>query len=158
MTASPNAYKLIKSFEGCKLEAYKDPAGIWTIGWGSTLLRSGKRVKPGDKVTQHQADSMLEWEVHLKEVGVTNLIFPYKVNQNQFDALVSFSFNAGIGALAGSTLLRKLKANVNDPSIEQEFLKWNKVTVNGKLVVLDGLTRRRKAESLLYFAPIKELA
>lgn len=159
MTVSQNGKEFIKSFEGCRLKAYQDQAGVWTIGYGSTILRStGKRVQKGDKITQQEAEELLNWEIWLKQVGVTNLIFPYKLKQCQFDSLVSFAFNLGIGSLGTSTLLRKLRANSEDPTIRTEFMRWDKIKIKGQYEVSDGLARRRKKEADLYFSETKVLA
>jgi lysozyme len=145
MKPSESAYRLIKLFEGCKLSAYRCPANVVTIGWGSTLDAFGKPIKMGSKITQDQADNLLIKEVNLKAVAVNKLTT--NLNQNQFDSLVSFAFNCGVGALSKSTLLKKIKLNPNDPAIHLEFMKWDKVA--GKSV--KGLTTRRAAESQLYF-------
>jgi lysozyme len=152
MKTSQAGIDLIKKFESCELTAYQDSVGRWTIGWGATIHRSGAKVKRGDHITQDEAEELLCWHLQLKEIGVTKLLHPYTVNQNQFDALVSFAFNAGIGALGSSTLLKKIRANPNDPSIRDEFARWDKGTVSGRMVRLKGLTRRRLAESALYFS------
>lgn len=141
---------MVKSEEGCILHAYKDQVGIWTIGYGTIIYRTGIKVKEGDLITQEQADDLLAWQVGLKAGGVNALLGAYRVNQNQFDALVDFTYNLGIGALGESTLLKKLKVNINDPTIRDEFAKWNKA--GGK--VLDDLVKRRKREADLYFEPI----
>ena len=148
MKPSEQCYSLIRSFEGCRLKAYKDSVGIWTIGFGTIEYPDGAKVKEGDSITQERADFLLKWQVLLKSGQVDAL--KLSVNQNQFDALVSFAYNLGVGALKSSTLLKKVKANPNDPSIETEFLKWNKARVKGELVVLNGLTKRRQAEADLF--------
>lgn len=140
LTISTVGLALIKGFEGLQLKAYKCPAGIWTIGYGHT-----KSAKPGQVINSTQADELLKADVKVfeKAVNAQNL----NLNQNQFDALVSFTYNVGAGNLQKSTLLKKAKINPNDASIKNEFAKWNKA--NGK--VLPGLTLRRKAEAELYF-------
>lgn len=148
MRPSDNCYNLIKQFEGCRLKAYKDAAGIWTIGFGTIEYPDGSKVKEGDSITTEKAEFLLKWQVLLKSGGVDALV---KVNQNQFDALVSFAYNVGIGALKKSTLLKKILANPNDPTIEESFLQWNKARVKGVLTPLLGLTKRRQAEADLYF-------
>lgn len=140
--------KLIKSFEGCKLTAYKCSAGKDTVGYGNTFYEDGTPVKPGDKITQERADSLFELIANDFAKKVDPLVTD-KVTPNQFAALVSFAYNAGVGNLKASTLLKKVNANPNDPTIKDEFLKWNKA--GGK--VLPGLTRRREAEAALYFKP-----
>lgn len=153
MKPSENCYNLIKQFEGCRLKAYKDSVGVLTIGYGTTFYPDGTSVKEGDSITLDRAEFLLKWQVLEKSGGVDALVNkPFekdrfeRVNQNQFDALVSFAYNLGIGALKKSTLLKKVLANPNDKSIEQEFLKWNKAA--GK--ELAGLTKRRQAEADLY--------
>lgn len=135
---------LIKSFESCSLKAYLCPAKIWTIGWGHTV-----GVIKGEEITQDKADLMLENDLKKFEDEVYRLI-KSNVNENQFSALVSFCYNCGSTNLQKSTLLKKVNINPDDETIEAEFLKWNKA--KGK--VLNGLTRRRIAESKLYFTPL----
>jgi lysozyme len=132
---------LIESFESCQLKAYKCPAGVWTIGFGHT-----NGVKEGQTISRIQAIELLASDLHKFEVGVSVLI-KSQLTENQFSALVSFTFNVGIGALQRSSLLNVINKNPNDNFIDFEFNRWNKA--NGK--VLAGLTRRRKAESKLYF-------
>lgn len=136
---------LIKSFESLQLKAYQCPAGVWTIGYGHT-----KGVKQGDVIDEKQADQFLKEDCieAEKAVNAQNLT----LSQNQFDALVSFVFNVGVGNFQTSTLLKKAKLNAADPTIADEFAKWNKARVKGVLSVLNGLTRRRQAESDLYFS------
>jgi lysozyme len=153
MNVSNNCIRLIKIIEGCELEAYLCPAGVPTIGIGSTMYPDGKRVKLGDKITEERAEELLMWELETKSASVRSFLDKVVYNQNQFDALVSFAFNLGLGALQGSTLLKKVRKNPNDPTIHDEFMKWIKVR-NPKTKVLEksnGLTRRRKLESALYF-------
>jgi len=138
---------LIKSFEGCKLTAYKCSANKETIGYGNTFYEDGTPVKLGDKITQERAESLFTLISDSFASKVVPLI-KSKINENQFGALVSFAYNAGVGNLQKSTLLKKVNANPNDPSIRDQFMLWNKA--GGK--VLAGLTRRRKAEADLYFS------
>lgn len=140
MKTSNTGLDLIKSFEGLRLESYLCPANVWTIGYGHT-----QGVKPGQVISEKQAESLLKGDLLVFEKAV--LSHNLKLNQNQFDALVSFTYNVGPGNLAKSTLLQKVKLNSNDPAIRDEFMKWNKA--KGK--TLAGLTRRRKAEADLYF-------
>lgn len=149
MKPSENCYNLIKQFEGCRLKSYKDSAGIWTIGWGTTFYPEGAKVKEGESITQERADFLLKWQVLEKCAAVNVLV---DVSQNKFDALVSFAYNVGVAALRKSTLLKKVLADPNDQTIEAEFLKWNKARVKGELTVLNGLTKRRQAEADLYFS------
>lgn len=137
---------LIKHFEGCKLKAYQCSAKKWTIGFGNTFYEDGSPVLPGHAITQEKADQLFELIANEFAEKVTKLVTSM-VTLNQFGALVSFAYNCGIANLQKSTLLKKVNANPNDPSIRAEFAKWNKA--GGK--VLAGLTRRREAESNLYF-------
>lgn len=147
MVASQNCINLIKLFEGYKPKAYLCPAGVPTIGYGSTMYSTGLKIKLGDTINEQQANELLMWELKNKAYALHGL----KINQNQFDALLSFCFNLGIGAFAKSTLKKKILANPNDATIKTEFMKWNKARVGGKLMELKGLTRRRIAEAELYF-------
>ena len=130
--------KLIKQFEGCRLTAYKCPAGVWTIGYGHT-----QGVQPGQTITQAQAEQMLASDLGRYERNVNKYQDKYKWSQNEFDALVSFAYNiGGIDQLtAGGTRTRQ--------EIADKMLLYNKA--NGK--VLSGLTRRRQAERELFMSP-----
>lgn len=154
MTPSRSIINSIKSSEGLVLHTYADIAGVLTIGYGSTRYKDGTKPVMGQTITEPKAYDLLAWEVALKADAVNALVKGLPLNQNQFDALVDFAYNLGVGALAGSTLLILIKASVNNPVIKKEFLKWNKAKVNGKLVEVAGLTKRRQAESDLYFTPI----
>lgn len=147
MRTSKAGIDLIKKFEGFRARPYLCPAGIPTIGWGNTTYPNGQKVKLSDPpITEAFANELLS-DILLKfERGVIGLV-KSKINQNQFDALVSFAFNSGLGNLTRSTLLKKVNVNPIDPTIRSEFLRWNKS--GGK--VLAGLTRRREAEANLYF-------
>jgi len=132
---------LIKSFEGCVLTAYLDAVGIWTVGYGHT----GPSVHRGLTITQKLAEDILAQDVRRFELGVLNNV-KVNLNQNEFDALVSFSFNVGVNALKNSTLLRLLNDGADRSIVAAEFLRWNK----GGDKVLEGLTRRRQAEKALF--------
>ena len=151
MNLSTKGADLIKKYEGFRDKAYLCPAGVPTIGYGSTMWNDGKKVELGQQITREGAERLLAWESHLKGMAILGFLRPTEITQNQFDALLSFTFNLGVGAFRGSTLARKVKRNPNDPTIRAEFLKWNKARVNGKLTVLSGLTRRRTEEANLYF-------
>jgi len=146
MNVNKEGIDLIKSFEGCVLNAYLDSVKVPTIGWGATFYQNGSKVKIGQTITSKQADDLFMYHLDLFTNKVKSLI-KTNLNDNQFSAVVSFAFNLGLGNLQSSTLLKKLNINPNDISIKQEFLKWNKA--GGK--VLKGLTRRRTAEANLYF-------
>ena len=150
MIPGKNCLDLIKSFEGLQLKAYNDPASGGlpiTIGYGSTYKADGTKFKLGDTITEQQANSILQYVVTEKAKAVSTLLGSTILSQNQFDALVDFAYNLGSDNLATSTLLKLIKANPNNPTIDAEFLKWNKA--GGK--VMAGLIRRRKAEAELYF-------
>jgi lysozyme len=139
MNISQTGIKLIMRFEGCRLTAYKDPVGILTIGYGHT-----GDVRSGQTITQVQADDLLKQDVTKFATGVAVLI-KVPVNQNQFDALVSFAYNCGLGALKTSTLL-SLVNKKDFKGAADEFEKW--IHAGGK--VLKGLVSRRKAEKALF--------
>jgi lysozyme len=147
MRASQNCIDLVKKYEGCFLKAYRDPIGIWTIGIGIIKYPDGRKVKEGDVCTLKQAEEYLMHELNTKAIAIQHHFFNVAINQNKFDALLSFTYNLGVGALAKSTLLKKVKFNHNDPAIRGEFMKW--VKAGGK--VLKGLQSRRAAEADLYF-------
>ena len=141
MKTSPKGIALIKEFEGLRLKAYKCPGGVWTIGYGHTA-----GVKPGMVISEAQAEEYLTADLIASEKYLNNLRLA--INQNQFDALISFIYNVGTGNFSRSTLLRKVRANPQDNSIMDEFLRW----VYSKGRVLPGLQRRRLAEMKLYFS------
>lgn len=139
---------LIKSFEGLYLKPYLCPANVPTIGYGNTFYENGNKVTLKDPIiTEARAIELLMSELGMYEQKVDSYCID-TINQNQFDALVSFCYNVGPGNLKSSTLLKKVNVNPNDPTIRTEFLKWNK----GGGKVLAGLTRRRTAEANLYFS------
>ena len=139
MNISQEGLSLIKKFEGCELEAYKCAAGVWTIGYGST-----KGVKEEDTLTQEEADNLLLHEMQEYE-GYINDLVKAPLEQNQFDALVSWVFNLGPANLKASTMLKFLNAG-DYHLIPSQIKRWNKA--GGK--VLEGLIRRREAEALLF--------
>ena len=147
MMPSQNCIDLIKKFEGLFLKSYLCPAGVPTIGYGSTMWNDGKKVELGQKITLEGAEILLMWELKNK----ANALHRLNLNQNQFDALMSFIYNIGISAFLNSTLFKKALVNQNDETIRNEFMRWNKAKVNGKMIVLKGLNNRRIAESNLYF-------
>ena len=139
MKPSNECIELVKHFEGFESEAYLCPANVWTIGYGRT-----RNVKEGDVITELQAERDLLEE--LEEFGEQVLsVVDVELNQNEFDALTSWTYNLGVGNLRSSTLLKKLNAGDKN-SVPSEMLRWNKA--NGK--VLNGLTRRRQAEADLW--------
>jgi lysozyme len=140
---SPEGLDLIKHFEGLFLEAYKCPAGVWTIGYGHTGLRhKDGTVYPGRRITEADAEALLRRDMDYFEGRVASLI-NVPLADHEFAALVSFDFNTG--GLADSTLRRQLNSGNRSAAAEQ-FLRWNKA--GGK--VLAGLTRRRQSERNLF--------
>ena len=139
MKISLEGLSLIKRFEGCRLKAYKCSAGVLTIGYGHT-----GGVTETDTITQDDANKLLQEDVAKFEEYVDDNVI-VELNQGQFDALVAWTFNLGPGNLRESTMLKKLN-EADYTSVPNEMKRWNKA--GGK--TLDGLIRRRKAESLLF--------
>lgn len=140
---------LVKSFEGLYLNAYKCPAGVWTIGYGHTGLKhQDGTVFPGRKITEAEANELLAYDLGVFAPGVEALLLARpreEINDNMFGALVSFAFNCGLGALKRSTLLQRVNSR-DYGNAPVAFLAWNKA--GGK--VLRGLTRRRQSEANLF--------
>ena len=130
---------LIKSFEGLRLKAYQDAVGVWTIGYGTT-----RGVKPGQEISEAQAESLLKADLNRFEQAINQAV-RVSINDNQFAALASFTYNVGAGAMRSSTLLRKLNRR-DIYGAANEFPRWNRA--GGR--VLAGLTRRRNAERALF--------
>lgn len=141
MTTSNNGIEFIKGHESCRLKAYRCPAGVLTIGWGHT-----GGVKEGMVITQAQADSMLADDLKVYEAAVNRE--KLSINQNQFDALVSFCYNVGPGNFRNSKLLKEVRINPLSGKIPGYFASW----IRGGGKVLPGLVRRRREESELYFS------
>ncbi|HHS9149477.1 TPA: lysozyme [Enterobacter roggenkampii] len=146
MQTSDKGIALIKQFEGCKLTAYQDSVGVWTIGYGWTQPVDGKPIRAGMTIKQETAERLLKTGLVSYESNVSRLV-KVDLTQGQFDALVSFTYNLGARSLSTSTLLRKLNAG-DCAGAADEFLRWNKA--GGK--VLNGLTRRREAERALFLS------
>lgn len=148
MKISENGLKLIKKFEGLSLKPYLCRAGIPTIGFGNTFYENMKKVTLQDEtITEERADSLFNFLVTTNFVNVVNRLVIVDINQNQFDALVSFVYNLGSGNFEKSTLLKKV--NQEDfIGASLEFEKWNRAS--GK--VLSGLTKRRLAEKELFLS------
>ena len=139
MEMSRVGIELIKQFEGCRLKAYKDAVGVWTIGYGHTV-----DVKEGIEISQHQAGVIFEVDLYEYE-GYINKYVQVPLTQNQFDALVSWVYNLGVGNLQSSTMLRVLNEGKYS-EVSYQIKRWNKA--GGK--VLRGLIRRREAEADLF--------
>lgn len=146
MQTSEKGIALIKQFEGCRLTAYQDSVGVWTIGYGWTRPVDGVPVRSGMTIKQEVAERLLKTGLVSYEKDVSKLV-KVKLAQGQFDALVSFAYNLGARALSTSTLLKRLNAG-DYRGAADEFLRWNKA--GGK--VLAGLTRRREAERALFLS------
>jgi len=145
MITKEQGIELIKYFEGCKLKAYQDSVGIWTIGIGSIRYEDNSPVKEGDIITEAGAISLLSGFLRKTEEKVNELL-KVTLKQHQFDAIMSLVYNIGIGAFTKSTILKKINNTPDDPSIGNEFTRWCRA--GGKVV--PGLLRRRKAEAQLY--------
>jgi GH24 family phage-related lysozyme (muramidase) len=142
---SEKGKSIIKEFEGFRAIAYLCQANVWTVGYGTTRI-NGKPVTENVKITTEEAELFLEQDLKSFEDAVNQSV-SVELNQNEFDALVSFVYNVGIGNFKKSTLLKKLNASKKSEAAN-EFLKWNKV----KRVVSKGLTRRRRAELELFLS------
>jgi lysozyme len=145
MSISPAGIALIQAHEGLRLSAYRDPVGIWTIGYGSTT-----GVHAGMKITRDQAILRLYHDVDNAEAAINGRV-TVPLTQPQFDALVSFVFNVGAGAFRKSTLLKKLNAG-DYAGATAEFPRW----VKGGGKTLPGLVVRRAAEMLLFGSEVQD--
>ena len=141
MEISKNGIDLIKRFEGCRLSAYKCPAGIWTIGYGHT-----GNVKKGETITKEEAEKLLEEDLIVHSNNVSRLV-KVTLNQNQFDALVSFEYNVGFYRFKNSTLLKLLNQKKYKEAAAQ-FKAWK----YGGGRVLMGLVKRREMEEKLFLS------
>lgn len=149
MKLSNRGIQLVKGFEGCELKPYKDQAGLWTVGIGH-LIREGEVRR---EITESEALELFKTDVEIFEKGVTDALVKggMPATQNQFDALVSLAFNIGLHNVRNSTLLKRIGEGDYLGAADQ-FLRWNKITVNGRKVASNGLTRRREAERALFLS------
>lgn len=152
MRTSAAGRNAIAQREGNKLKAYLDSVGIWTIGVGHTSAAGPPAVTKGMTITTSQSDEILTRDLAGVEADITRLV-KAPLNQNQFDALVSLVFNIGAGAFGKSTLLKKLNAKDYAGAADQ-FLVWNKGTINGQKIAITGLTNRRKAERAQFLSTV----
>lgn len=150
MRTSAAGRKAIAQREGNKLTAYLDSVGVWTIGVGHTTVAGPPAVSKGLKITAGESDDILTRDLAGVEADINRMV-KAPLSQSQFDALVSLVFNIGGGAFGKSTLLKKLNARDYGGAAEQ-FLVWNKGTISGKRVAIQGLTTRRKAERVQFLA------
>jgi lysozyme len=148
-TTSPKAIALIKVSEGCKLRAYLCPANVPTIGYGHTKTVTKTDVARGKTITAAEAERLLKVDLAVYEAGVAKLV-KVPLTDDQYGALVSFAYNLGVGALAGSTLLKRINAKAPMEEIRKSWLQWDKARVNGILKSLRGLTIRRQVEANLF--------
>lgn len=149
MKTSSKGIDLIKKYEGLELKAYPDPgtgSDPWTIGYGCTIYPSGEKVMPGDVITEEEAEEYLKHDLEQFE-GYVNLYVDAPLNQNQFDALVSFTYNLGPHNLQTSTLLKELNRG-NYQGAAAQFGRW----VNAAGRKLSGLVKRREAEKQLFLS------
>ncbi len=143
MKVDQNGIKFIHDREGCRLKPYLDSVGIPTIAYGNTYYRNGKRVTMNDKkLTQAEADDLFAFILPIFEKQVNELV-KSELTQNQFNALVSFTYNVGASNLKRSTLLKRVNANPNNPTIREAFMRFNKPP---------EIIGRRKMEADLYFS------
>jgi len=138
--------ELIKKWEGLSLNSYNCSAGKLTIGYGHT----GDDVKEGQEITVEKAEELLRKDLETAEKCLTNCV-QGNLTEGQIGALISFIFNLGCGNFRSSTLLKCVNGG-DDLAAAQQFLRWNKAMVGGKLTVLDGLTARRKEEMELFLS------
>ncbi len=143
---------MVKIFEGLRLKPYRDVAGLWTVGYGHRLGPDEIPVT----ISRDQAMAYLYADLSRIEASVSEMTQDTELNQNQFDALVSLAYNIGPAALAESTLIMLLKKG-DMVGAAQEFVKWNRVTVNGKKVPNLALTARRIQEQKLFLEPAQRL-
>jgi len=141
------ALNKIKEFEGCRLKAYYDDVGVLTIGYGDTM-----NVKEGQIITQEEAEWRLTSRIKQFELALVSMV-NVSLNQNEWDSLISFIYNIGTAKFKKSTLLKKLNLGLRNEAAE-EFLRWDKGRIKGKLVKLPGLTRRRKWEKEHFLLPL----
>ena len=139
MNISQEGISLIKKFEGCELEAYKCAAGVWTIGYGHT-----KDVKEGDSILKEDAESMLMHELQ-EYCNDVDIAVKVDLKQNEFDALVSWTYNLGPTNLNSSTMLKVLNEGKHN-EVPAQMKRWNKASGQVK----QGLVRRREAEALMF--------
>jgi len=148
MKISKKGIDLIKKYEGFRNHPYRCAADVATIGYGTTFYPDGTPVKMTDKpVTMVDALQILYTVIDGFEKGVWDAVSSVCLEQNQFDALVSFAYNVGLGAFKNSTLLKRVLDDPNDEDIKYQFSRWNKA--GGR--VLKGLKKRRNEEAWLYF-------
>ena len=138
---------LIRQFEGCRLAAYQDERGVWSIGYGHT-----RGVSHGQQITQEQAEQLFAQDVEMKSAAVDTATFDVPTTDNQYAALCSLAFNIGTGNFAQSTTLRLHRAG-NYQDAGDALLMWDEITIDGVRQKDAGLLQRRQAERALYLTP-----
>lgn len=146
---SRNGLKLIQEYEDFRAKAYLDIKGVPTIGFGTTYYQDGTKVQLGDICTRSQAEAWFMNDCKELDAFLDRNVTQKKLTQNQFDALASFIYNIGRSAFIGSTMYRLIKLGKMKEAAD-EFLRWDKVTINGKKVSSQGLLNRRKKERALF--------
>lgn len=150
MTTSDDGIDFIRRWEGLEMAAYRDVAGVWTIGYGHTAGFRDGRFGPASIIDAVEAEALLRADLVSREQTVRRLV-RIDINQHAFDALVSFEFNTG--ALARSTALRRINGG-DRPGGAEALTWWNKAKIDGVLTVAPGLQRRRAAEAALFLRPV----
>lgn len=154
MKTSQSGIDFIADHEGLRLTVYADQAGLNTIGYGH-LIKPGEEYLYGAPITQVQAKELLAGDLVIAENAVNNNITRV-LNQNEFDALVSLTFNIGAYAFRTSTVCKRINADDTKENITEAWLRWDKVTINGELVSSRGLYTRREDEVQLFFTTVKK--
>lgn len=142
MTLSPAGLDRLKRHEGLRLSVYRDQAGLPTIGYGHLI----KRGESFATITEDQAEALLRDDL-APTVAAVNAALTVDVTQDQFDSLASLTFNIGIGAFRGSSVLKAINARADNAVIRERLQRWNKITVDGRKVVSEGLAKRRADEA-----------
>jgi lysozyme len=151
LKTSQNGLEFLAKWEGCILKPYKDIAGLRTIGIGH-LIKPGENFPDGVAITHEKALEILSGDVSLCENAIKQNV-PVALNQNQFDALVSFGFNCGTGVYSKSSVATCLKAG-DLSSVPSKLLEWSKARINGVMQTNQGLYNRRKSEGELFLKPV----
>lgn len=156
MKISKKGFNLICEFEGFSAKSYKCPAGIWTIGWGTTFYPTGKSVGPNETCTKEQADIWLLHEINEKSAYLNIILESNNIvlNQNEYDALVSITYNCGSGILNKNRSLGEALLSKDKSKISEAFLLYCKVTLLGIKTTSKGLLARRQAERRLFLEPL----
>ena len=150
MKTSEHGLRFIQEQELLRLKAYLCSGGVWTIGYGHTGMVDGVLIGPGMIITNEKAKELFRNDIMLFERFLNKQTFADRLTQNQYDALISFMFNVGVGHFQSSTMFRKLQSGESEESIVKEFGRWIYATINGKKAVLPGLVSRRDEEANMF--------